>query len=206
VHTRHRLASWLCHSILLVALATGCTTPAELRVDKLGDVARYRTWGWLMPEQRQVGTPVLGDPTLDWKVSQVVHRSLEELGFRHDPDEPELLIFFHLGIRRQVVQHMRTGAIHELSSLHDSPSYRVQSSELEQQYFEIATLRIVVIGRAERRVIWRGVLEGRYPKEFGPHLEATVSSLVRRIPPPRARPGTPKETATRTSAPAPGAS
>ena len=167
-----------------ISFASGCRTPS-LRIEKPGDVTRYRTWNFVHPVRGEVHAPLLVGIDLEPLVAKQIEIWLSDRGFRRTMNDPDLLVYFQLAVRGQLVKQNVTGAIQHLSSLHYSPSYDVQVTRTELRHYEIAELLVLMIEPRERRLIWRGRLNQRYRGEFTPHLGEAVSQLLAQIPPPR---------------------
>lgn len=170
--------------MLLLPVVLSCATPGNIHVEALGSVSQHRTWNWLLSETSRVEVHTHGDADLEWSVARAVERALTSRGFVRDRYEPDLHVYFHVGLRRQLVKYMKTKAVQQLSSLHDSPSYLVQASEVEHHYYEIVELRIVLIDAESDQVIWRGVLDERFWEAFAPHIPEVVAELAGHIPRP----------------------
>jgi hypothetical protein len=164
--------------------AFGCRTPS-LQIEKPGDVSRYRTWNFVHPVRGVIHTPFLVGIDLEPVVAKQIEIGLSDRGFRRTTNDPDLLVYFELIVRRQLVKQNVTGAIQHLPSLHYSLSYDVQTTRTELRHYEIAELLVLMIEPRERRLVWRGRLNERYRDEFTPHLGEAVSQLLAHAPPPR---------------------
>ena len=129
--------------------------------------------------------PLLVGIDLESVVAKQVEIGLSDRGFRRTPNDPDLLVYFQLVVREQLVQQNVTSAIQHLASLHYSPSYDVQTTKTEIRRYEIAELLVLMIDSKKRHVVWRGRLNERYLDEFTPHLGEAVSQLLAHVPPPR---------------------
>jgi hypothetical protein len=125
---------------------------------------------------------------LEPAIERQVEIGLSDRGFQRSPNDPDLLVYFHLGVREQLVKQNVTGAVQHLPSLHYAPSYDVQVTRTEFIRYEIAELVIVMIDSRERQLVWRGQLNERYPDAFTPHLGEAVSQILARVPSPRPSP------------------
>jgi hypothetical protein len=118
-------------------------------------------------------------------VAKQVEIWLSDRGFRRTTIDPDLLVYFQLVVRGQLVKQNVTGAVQHLSSLHHSPSYDVQTTQTELRRYDVAELLVLMIEPRERRLVWRGRLNQRYRDEFTSHLGEVVSQLLAHVPPPR---------------------
>ena len=168
----------------MISFASGCRT-LSLQIDKPGDVSGYRTWNFVHPVRGAIHAPLLVGIDLEPVVAKQVEIGLSDRGFRRTPNDPDLLVYFQLVVREQLVKQHVTGAIQHLSSLHYAPSYDVQVSWTEFRRYEIAELLVLMIDSRERRLVWRGRLNERYLDAFTPHLGEAVSQLLAHVPSPR---------------------
>ena len=205
-----RITVCLLVAFALISFASGCRT-LSLQIEKPGDASRYRTWDFAHPVRGVIHAPLLVDIDLEPVVAKQVEIWLSDRGFRRTTNDPDLLVYFQLVVRGQLVEQSVTGAVQYLPSLHYSPSYEVQSTRTELRRYEIAELLVLMIDSSERRLVWRGRLNERYRDEFTPHLGEAVSQLLAHVPPPRpstngrtlvVKEGTPQDTPT-TGAPKP---
>jgi hypothetical protein len=171
----------------LFSFASGCRT-LSLEIENPGDVSRYRSWDFVHSVRNRIQAPVLVGIDLEPVVAEQVEIGLSDRGFQRSLNDPDLLVYFHLGVREQLVKRNVTSAIQHLPSLHYAPSYDVQVTRTELIRYEIAELLIVMIDSRERQLVWRGQLSERYPDAFTPHLSEAVSQILARVPSPRPSP------------------
>ncbi len=179
-----RITARLVVAIALISFASGCRT-LSLQIDKPGDVSGYRTWNFVHPMRGAIHAPLLVGIDLEPVVAKQVEIGLYDRGFRRTSNDPDLLVYFQLVVREQLVQQNVTSAIQHLPSLHYSPSYDVQTTKTEIRRYEIAELLVLMIDSRERRLVWRGRLNERYLDAFTPHLGEAVSLLLAHVPSPR---------------------
>jgi hypothetical protein len=82
-----------------------------------------------------------------------------------------------------VVKIFETGAVEQLSSLYESPSYQVQARVERQETHERSRLAVVAIEARRGKVVWRGALEERFRDPFSPYLDLLVANLLEHFPP-----------------------
>ncbi len=182
-----RIAVCLLVAFGSISFASGCRT-LSLQIEKPGDVSRYRTWNFVQPMRDVIHAPLLVGIDLESVVAKQVEIGLSDRGFQRTPNDPDLLVYFQLVVREQLVQQNVTSAIQHLASLHYSPSYDVQTTKTEIRRYEIAELLVLMIDSRERRLVWRGRLNERYLNAFTPHLGEAVSQILARVPSPRPSP------------------
>jgi len=181
-----RIAAFLVAAFGLISFASGCRT-LSLQIDAPGDVARYRTWNFVRqdfahPEPDAMRAPLLAGADLGPAVAKQVEIGLADRGFRRTSIDPDVLVHFQLAVREQFIEQNVTGAVQYLPSLHDAPSYDVQTTRTEVARYEVADLLVVMIDRKERRLVWRGRLNERYRGDFAPHLGEAVTQLLAQLP------------------------
>jgi hypothetical protein len=175
---------WLFIAIGAIQLTSGCRTP-ELRIEEPGDVSSYRTWDFVRPVRGLIHAPLFRGVDLEPVVAMQVETWLSEQGFRRAPNDPDILVYFQLVVRGQLVKENVTGAMQHVPSHDYTPSFDVQATRTEIRHYEIAEFLILMIDPSERRLVWRGRLTERYQNAFEPHLREAVSQLLAHIPPPR---------------------
>jgi len=155
-----------------------------VRVEALGDMSGYHSWNWLLSDEARVAVQTHGDPGLEWTMASELRDALESRGYRRDRYDPDVLVYFHVGLRRQVEQFHRTRATRHLASLHESASFDIQATDVEHSYYELAEVRVVLVDAESKQVVWRVVMDERYWKSFAPHIPEVVTELAGHIPPP----------------------
>jgi hypothetical protein len=176
-----RITVYLLVAFALISFASGCRT-LSLEVETPGDASRYRTWNFVHPTRDATHAPFLVGTDFASAVSQKVESELSDRGFQRTANDPDLLVFFQLGVREQLVEQHVTGAMQHLASLHSTPSYEVQVTRTEFRRYEIAELLLVMVESNERQLVWRGRLSDRYLDGFKPHLGEAVSQLLAQVP------------------------
>jgi hypothetical protein len=170
-------------AVLSLSLGVACTTRPEVDFDERDDFSRYRTWDWYAGVAGSIDAPGTNAAELDLDMARLVERALERLGFERVRGRSDLRVGVKLEVRREEVITYETGAMEQLSSLHFEPSYQVQATVERRRTYEHSRLVIFAIDPLRRRVVWRGVLQERFPGQFSPHLQRTVASLMERFPP-----------------------
>jgi hypothetical protein len=176
-----RITVYLFIAFASISFASGCRT-LSLEVETPGDAARYRTWNFAHPTRDVTHAPLFVGTDFESAVSQQVEAELSDRGFQRTANNPDLLVFFQLGVREQLVEQHVTGAMQHLPSLHNAPSYDVQVTRTEFRRFEIAELLFVMVESNGRQLVWRGRLNDRYLDGFKPHLREAVSQLLAQVP------------------------
>jgi len=170
-------------AVLFLSLGVACTTRPEIDYDERQDFSHYRTWAWFPGVARVIDAPDANVAELDRDMARLVERALERRGFERVRGRSDLRVGAKLEVRREEVTTYETGAMEQLSSLHSSPSYQVQATVQRRRTYEYSRLVIFAIDPRLVRIVWRGVLDERFPDQFSPHLQRTIVSLMERFPP-----------------------
>ena len=170
-------------AVVSMSVCVACTTLLEISFDERADFSRYRTWDWLPGAARTIDAPTPYLVGLDRDLARLVERELERQGFERVRRGADLRIGVLLNVRREVVKVFETGAVEQLSSLHESPSYQVQTTVERQETHERSRLVVVATDARRGKVVWTGALEERFRGQFSPYLERTVANLLEHFPP-----------------------
>ena len=163
-----------------VSLAVACTAPVRVAHDGERDFAGYHTWSWLPPPR---AIQAQGDHEgLAAEVRRIVTRELAGRGLERARRGADLRIGVVLRLRREHVESVQTGAVAQLSSLHSSGSYEVQSPVRRRETYERCRLVIYAVDPREGRIVWTGALEDHFRGRFSPHLDEAISKVVERFP------------------------
>ncbi len=146
--------------------------------------SRYRTWNFVQRVRNVVHAPALVGIDLESVVAKEVESGLSDRGFERTPNDPDLLVYFQLAVREQLVKQNVTSAVEHLPSLHSTPSYDVQVTRTEFRRYQIVELLVLMIDSRERHLVWSGRLNERYLAGFTPHLGESVSQLLAHVPSP----------------------
>jgi hypothetical protein len=152
-------------------------------IEHPGDLSAHTTWNWLLSDPGRVKAQVQGDVELEGVVSTEIWRALRQHGFRRNRLEPDLLVYFHVGRKRQIVRYTQTNAMQLISNMDMGPTYQVQTSEIKEHTYEHVELRVVLMDAKTREVLWRGILADRYLESFQPHATEVVTELLSHLTP-----------------------
>jgi len=172
---------------ILVALSfsvgVGCASSPTISFDANGAWSRFRTWDWAPSAAQSAEAPNPDIVELNHDIARLVAHALADRGFEWDHRAPDLLVDVRLSVQRERVIVIETGAIDQLSSLHSSPSYQVQTTTKRVETYERS--RLVVIATDTRRglTVWKGALEERFRDQAAPHSESMIETLLERFPP-----------------------
>jgi len=162
------------------ALVVACAAPVKVAVEDGRDFTRYGSWSWL-PAPRDIEARG-SEERLAREIRRLVERELAGRGLTRARRGGDLRIGVVLRLRREEVQTYQTGAVAQLSSMHSSPSYEVQSSSRTHDIYERGRLVIYAVDPEEGKIVWTGIFEDHFRGRFSPHLDAAISSVVGRFP------------------------
>jgi hypothetical protein len=143
---------------------------------------RYASWSWLPSEARHVDAPPGLAPRFDRELERLVGEALAERGYQRVEAGADLRIGVLLDVRREVVTVRETGAMQQVSSLHESGSFQVQAAVERQRTYEHSRLVLFAVDPRRGEVVWQGILERRFRGAFAPHIEGVVATLLSRFP------------------------
>ena len=168
-------------AFFLAILTAGCAYRGSTLIDARVDLAQYSTWSWLPRRDARVAVSHGEAAALDTQLSQLIERRLGEKGWRRVALEPDFYLTYQLAlVEQQIVVH-EPRAIFELSSLHSSPSYLIESSRKVSQRYVDTRLGIVAL-RAGGEVLWSGTFSQNEQRNHAVKLEEAVARLIERFP------------------------
>ena len=168
-------------TVLSVAIGVACASPT-ISFDPREDWSRYRTWDWHPDAARTIDAPTPYIVGLDRDLARLIERAFEKRGLSRDRRTPDLRVGVLLNVRREQVTVLETGAIEQLSSLHFSPSYQVQTTTTRLQTYERSRLVVFATSARGGQVVWEGTLQERFRGQFSPYLERSIETLIERFP------------------------
>jgi hypothetical protein len=186
---------------LLLGVAASCSTTVEVAFDPREDFSRYRTWNFLPGSPPRVDAPHGNARALDGRLARLVARGLAEIGLERRATAPDVLVSYHLVLRRQVVEVEEPRAPYLLSSHHSSASYWVEGSNRVRHVHEEVRLGIGLV-ETSGRMVWRAAWLRTLEEAPILPLDEAVASLLERYP----RPGASDPAGATAAGPAPGSS
>jgi hypothetical protein len=176
-------------AILLTALGAGCATTVEVSIDEREILSRYHTWDWSSCNRVVIDAPDRNAASLGARVARRIEDGLHANGFERAEGRADFYVSYRLALRSQAVVVVQPRAAYELSSLHDTPSYLIESSEQVTRVYEQMRLAISVTGR-QGETLWSAELRRRDEDIFALKLEEAVETLLGRFPQQLERRGT----------------
>ncbi|NKI34424.1 DUF4136 domain-containing protein [Wenzhouxiangella sp. XN79A] len=177
-------ASTLFLALMLATLLAGCATGPRVHTYSAPNVdfADYRTFGFI----EETGTDRGGlAPKITEFFKSASRRELTALGYRYDPESPDLLINFFVNAE----QHEDIYLHANLQSMDDYYDYRygmystwpVYTLKAESNNYETGTITIDVVDARLEQLIWEGRVEGRLTQRVVSNPRGIISDSVTEI-------------------------
>lgn len=166
----------------LASLIVACMGSPRIQLAPGAAFDRYASWSWLPDEARRIDAPPGLAPRFDRELERLVGEALAERGYQRVEAGADLRIGVLLDVRREVVTVRETGAMQQVSSLHESGSFQVQAAVERQRTYEHSRLVLFAIDPRRGEVVWQGILERRFRGVFAAHIEEVVATLLARFP------------------------
>lgn len=175
---------------LLAALAL-CTALAcsTLRVssdyDPSADFSGYRSYAWLPDGPAVTGHARLDSPLVHERVHQSIDRVLASKGFRESAESPDFLVRYDLTAARRIDVTTYD------STFYRGYGYRMSLPETIVREYDEGTLVFDVMDTREKKVVWRGVAQGRLrpetaqldPAQVQERVDEVVDEVLASFPP-----------------------
>jgi len=169
-------------AVALSGLCVGCVSTVNVVFDEREDFSRYRTWSWLRHGVLSVDAPQSEPRALDAHVAQLIERGLLESGLERATARPDILVAYHLTLRRRAVVVEEPAAPYLLSSHNSSASYWIEGTRKAIRIQE--HVRLAIRFSTAGRTIWRATLVRTLEDASVLSLDDAVSTLLERFPKP----------------------
>jgi hypothetical protein len=172
------------HSILLLFVASlglACATSTRVSVDSSFDTSQYRSWSWLPHGEPRVFSPARDTPALEARIAKLIAHEMSSRGYRQVSQAPDFLLDFRLLVRRHTVIVQVPQAAIQLSSLHSSPSYVVESTRPQARVQERARLDVVLLD-ADGTALWKADIQRFLNGGAALQIVLDVETLLARLP------------------------
>lgn len=180
----------LIFSFFLAAALTGCTTSKlAYDFDRDVDFGNYGSFDWYDEQSPESSDHQLGKTFIEKRFRRALKDELTSIGYRHDTDSPDLLVYFHTRVKDKeevscmFFDHDYFG--HHGRGRYSHSSFPFRHSCTTYGYSE-ATLIIDFIDAKTNELLWRGW----HPKQiFGPTIseeviQDAVGQILANFPPP----------------------
>ncbi len=166
-------------SVVLVITAISCNIKVNSSYDHRIDFTKYKTFCWLNGcDFTYTGPTYLNDSLLREKIKNAIIAELEEKGLKHDDNNPDLLIDFHISVENEssVVYHHRD----------DEPYYFQPFPELKVIDYLKGTIVIDMVDKSESRMVWRSESIGYmdvHPDLSEKNIRRGIGTTLKKFPP-----------------------
>lgn len=169
-------------AILLAALATGCATGPDYRVDydPSVDFKQYRTFGYF----EQLGTDQAGYSSLVTQhFKNATRREMEKLGYTYTETNPDLLLNFNATstemseVRSRPAPMMTYPGYYGYRGMMYTP-FPMYQTEVETVNYKVGTVNIDVVDAERKMLLWEGRAEGKLTKKAMENPRAAIDAVV----------------------------
>jgi hypothetical protein len=168
-------------AVALAASGLACATSTRVGIDDRADFSSFRSWDWHGRVAPLVGGQHVAGRDLDALLGQLIQRSLASRGYRHSHRSPDFFVTYDFALRRRSRVEQVAHAPYLLSSLHASPSFRIEGGETTYRVYRQLKLAVAVTD-AGGKVVWKGVLQREFEEYQNPGLADAVASVLARFP------------------------
>ena len=166
----------------LGVVVMSCATPSvKVEVDENEDFSNYRTWDWMPQIRPRVEGRYAVTPVLDLRVQRMIEASLEERGFRRTEPPADFYITFRLTIQPKAKLTQNAVAPYVLNSLHSTPSYYIERTEVSEHRFDDFYLAMGIT-EGGGRMTWQATFEKHIEPNDSLPIEAAVEELFEHFP------------------------
>jgi hypothetical protein len=165
------------------ALAAGCAPMLEVSdtFDDEADFNVYTTYNLMSKEQMDMTGAAAKEfagrrEVLEDELVKALKKNMEAKGFKHDPDNPDIMVAYYVGVRNEVF--MANYGMH----------YADYAGNVEVQTVQDGSMRIDFVDSKTERLVWRGSAYGavnRDPTEdmIRKNVDRAVKKILDQYPP-----------------------
>ena len=171
---------------LLASLgALACSTiSVSTDYDPAAKFGGYKSYAWLPENPTPTGHPRLDSPLVQERIKKAIDLALENKGYART-ETPDFLIRYDLSAERRVDVTTYD------SGFYRGYGYRMSLPVTEVRDYDVGSLIIDVLDYREKKVVWRGVGEGRLrsegasvdPAEQQQRIDKAVAAVLEKFPP-----------------------
>lgn len=170
--------------ILLAALACA-TVHVTHDYDPAIDFSKYRSYTWLLDPPGPTGRPRLDSPLVQERIRKAIDEGLARKGYTQAAQSPDFLVRYDLTAQSKIdVMTYDTG-------FYGRYGYRVGFPETTVRQYDEGSLIIDVVDDHAKKVVWRGIAQGRLrgantppdPAEMQERIDEVVNEVLAKFPP-----------------------
>ncbi len=174
---------------LLVGMVwlTGCSSSVSVNhdYDTDADFTQYKTYTWAPVATSPTGKASTGkaNSLLDRRIRNAVDQQLTDKRLQPDPDDPDLLVVYHLGVKDKV-------QVTDWGYSYSSHYWGMGTRDIDVYQYQEGTLIIDLVDTQSKTLVWRGsgtkVLESnRTTEQVEKTLNDAVAKILSQYPPRR---------------------
>ena len=168
--------------LLIAGISSACSVRVNSINDPSVDFTKYKTFCWLNGcEFTYSGPTYLEDTLLREKIKNAIIAELEEKGLKHQEDNPDLLLDFHISVENE------TSVMYHHRDDDDQYNYQMQSlPEQEVINYLVGTIVIDMVDRSEARMVWRSEAIGYmdiHPDLSEKNIRKGIATALKKFPP-----------------------
>lgn len=165
--------------LAIITTAISCNVKVHSSYDQRVDFTKYKSFCWLNGcDFTYTGPTYLNDSLLREKIKNAIIAELEEKSLKHDENNPDLLIDFHISVENEssVVYHHRD----------DEQNYFQPFPEQEVINYLKGTIVIDMVDKSESRMVWRSESIGYmdvHPDLTEKNIRKGIATTLKKFPP-----------------------
>jgi hypothetical protein len=181
-----RISSWffavIATSFLAGTFLAGCAAGPAIRIDRdlATDLEQYRTFGFY--DRLETDKPRYSTITTT-RLKEATTRELEKLGYRHDEENPDLMVNFSADVSNRQDVTKTPASVRGVYGFRPA-AYRAWTGyayDVDVRQYEAGTLIIDLVDARRKQLVWRGIAEGELGKKERKDPAATVERAVSAI-------------------------
>jgi hypothetical protein len=152
--------------------------------DPTAKFSTYRSYAWLPENPTPTGHPRLDSPLVQERIKKAIDTALEAKGYTRT-ETPDFLVRYDLSAERRVdVTTYDSGFYHGYG-------YRMALPVTDVREYDVGSLILDVLDYREKKVVWRGIGQGRLrsegasvdPAEQQERIDKAVAAVLKNFPP-----------------------
>ena len=176
---------WLRFTLLASLGALACSTvTVSTDYDPAAKFSAYKSYAWLPENPTPTGHPRLDSPLVQERIKKAIDLALENKGYTRT-ETPDFLVRYDLSAERRVDVTTYD------SGFYRGYGYRMSLPVTEVRDYEVGSLILDVLDYREKKVVWRGVGQGRLrsegasvdPADQQERIDKAVAAVLKKFPP-----------------------
>jgi hypothetical protein len=172
--------------LLLVALAGCATVRVSSDYEHTRDFSAYKSYGWLAAKPVPTGLPTLDTPMVQERIRKGVDAELTGKGFAQVAESPDFWVKYQLTAEKKVDVHTDDDAF-----MYGATGFEIGVPVTRVSQYDEGTLIIDVFDAKEKKLVWRGIGQGRLrgesaqsdPEKSEQRIREAVAAVLESFPP-----------------------